>query len=62
MNQITSTLIAAVFGGFFSIVPATFAAPSAANDSVAHSAYTEGNFVGTAVLDTTQVVDGNLVP
>jgi len=54
MNQITSTLIAAVFGGFFSIVPATFS-PSAANDSVAHSAYTEGNFYGTVELDASQV-------
>jgi hypothetical protein len=54
MNSFTSTLIAAVFGGLLSIVPATFSA-SAANDSVPSSVYSEGNFYGTAKLDTSQV-------
>lgn len=52
MNQITSTLVAAILGGFFSIVPATMYAPSAANDS---GIVSENNFVATVQLDTSQV-------
>lgn len=56
MNQITSTLIAAVFGGFFSVVPSTIYAPSAAHDSMSQTQI-ESNFNPAATLDTTQVIE-----